>query len=255
MSTNNEIKIKKLLDEHVPGTVILSSWLEELGISYELQKRYRKSGWIETIGTGAFKRPKENVDWKGVVFTLQKYTNLQIHPGSLTALSLLGYSHYMRLGKNKVFLFSPISKKLPAWFKNNSWDEPIEHIRTSMLPEDVGLMKYETKNFVINISSAERAMIEYLYLAPNKSDLLEGYQIFTGLTNLRPKLVQELLMKCSSIKVKRLFLYMAEKADHQWSKFLNHSKIDLGSGDRSIVSNGIYNASYKLTLPKELINL
>lgn len=255
MSTVKEIKIKKLLDEHVPGTVLLSSWLERKGISYDLQKRYRKSGWLENIGTGAFKRPKEIVGWEGGLYALQKQGDFQIHPGALTALSMLGYSHYIRLGEDKIFLFSPLSKKLPAWFKNHSWENPVEHVRTSMLPNDIGFIEHKMNSLTIKIASAERAMLEYLYLAPKKSDLIEGYQILAGLTNLRPKLVQELLMKCSSIKVKRLFLYMAEKADHQWMKFIDRSKIKLGTGDRSIIRNGIYDQSYKLTIPKELASL
>ncbi len=57
MSTNNESKIKNLLDLHVPGTIILASWLDSNGFSYDLQQRYRKSGWLNSVGVGAFKRP------------------------------------------------------------------------------------------------------------------------------------------------------------------------------------------------------
>ncbi|HPM03941.1 MAG TPA: AbiEi antitoxin N-terminal domain-containing protein [Candidatus Cloacimonadota bacterium] len=49
MSTNNEIKLKKLLDLHIPGTMILASWLEANVFSYDLQQRYRKSGRLESI--------------------------------------------------------------------------------------------------------------------------------------------------------------------------------------------------------------
>lgn len=255
MSTVKEIKLKKLLDEHIQGTVILSSWLESTGISYDLQKRYRKSAWLESIGSGAFKRPCEILSWEGGVYALQNQANLYVYPGALTALSLLGYSHYIRLNEEKVFLFSPLSVNLPAWFKNYSWENPLEHVRTSVFPNDIGFVNYETKNFTIRIASAERAILEYLYLTPGEVDLIEGYQIFTGLSNLRPKLVQELLMKCSSIKIKRLFLYMADKAGHQWMKFLDLSKIGLGTGDRSIISNGFYSSAYRITVPKELANL
>ena len=72
------------------------------------------------------------------------------------------------------------------------------------------------------------------------------------LTTLRPKLVQQLLEECSSIKAKRLFLYMAEKSDHQWFKHLDMSRIDLGKGDRLITENGRYIGKYGITIPKEL---
>jgi len=43
MSTENKLKINQLLSSHVPGTVLLSSWLSQQGYSLDLQIRYRKS--------------------------------------------------------------------------------------------------------------------------------------------------------------------------------------------------------------------
>lgn len=73
-----------------------------------------------------------------------------------------------------------------------------------------------------------------------------------GLNNLRPASVQKLLEACNSIKVKRLFLYMADKANHDWVRYLNLDNVDLGSGKRSIVADGVYVAKYQITVPKAL---
>lgn len=251
MGTENESKIKKFLSHHHQGTVALAKWLESMGISHDLQKKYRKSGWLESIGSGAFKRPDEKVTWRGAIYAIQTQLKLPIHPGATTALSMQGLSHYVR-SQETVFLFSHTAIQLPKWFSNYSWETSMQHVKTSMLPDQVGMVSYEEKNFSIRISSAERAMLECLYLSPGKLDLVECYQIMEGLSNLRPKLVQELLEKCSSIKVKRLFLYMATKAQHQWLNFVDQNKIDLGSGDRSIMEGGVYNATFHITIPKEL---
>jgi Transcriptional regulator, AbiEi antitoxin, Type IV TA system len=72
--------------------------------------------------------------------------------------------------------------------------------------------------FSIKVSSPERAMLECLYLSPDTVDLMECHQIMAGMTTLRPKLVQKLLEHCNSIKVKRLFLYLANRAGHDWLK-------------------------------------
>lgn len=255
MSTNNEIKIKKLLDIHVPGTVILASWLDKNGFSYDLQQRYRKSGWLESIGVGAFKRPNDNVNWQGAVYSMQKQVNLPVHIGGLTALSLLGYSHYIRTGVETVYLFSKLKIKLPAWFEKYSWNEPVSHIKTSFLPLEKGFEEFNQGTFQIKIASPERAILECLYLTPDKQDILETYQILSGLVNLRPDMVQSLLQECKSVKVKRLFLYMMNKAAHQWGQFLDLSEVDLGTGDREIIKNGIYDADYHITIPKELAQL
>jgi Transcriptional regulator, AbiEi antitoxin, Type IV TA system len=77
--------------------------------------------------------------------------------------------------------------------------------------------------------------MECLHLAPEKKDLCECYELMEGLTNLRPQQVQALLKACTSVKVKRLFLFLAEKAKHDWFEYLDLTKIDLGKGKRSVV--------------------
>lgn len=240
---------------HVPGTVILASWLDAKGFSYDLQQRYKKSEWLESIGVGAFIRPNENVNWQGAVYSLQKQANLQVHIGGLTALSLLGYSHYLRSGVETIYLFSKLKTKLPAWFEKYSWSEPITHIKTSFLPSAQGYEEFNQGVFQIKIASPERAILECLYLTPDILDILEAYQILSGLVNLRPELMQSLLIDCKSVKVKRLFLYMLKKANHQWGQFLDTSKVLLGTGDREVVKNGKYDSEFHITVPKELARL
>jgi predicted site-specific integrase-resolvase len=42
---------------------------------------------------------------------------------------------------------------------------------------------------------------------------------------------------------------------HEWYKRLDHAKLDLGKGARSIVKGGIYVEKYALNLPEELVKL
>lgn len=255
MDTKNREKLKKLLDSHLPGTVYVASWLEGRGISRDLQKHYRKSGWLETSGTGAFKRPGEQVTWQGGLYALQAQSGLAVHAGALTALALQGYAHYLRLGAETVFLFSPPKTSLPAWFKNRDWGQKIHHCKTSALPPGLALADYRAGAFSVKISAPERAILECLHLSPDTVDLVECYQVMEGLTTLRPKLLHPLLEQCGSVKVKRLFLYMAEKAGHDWFKMLDTAKFDLGAGDRAITKGGVYVSRYGLTVPEELVKL
>ena len=241
-----------LLSHHVPGTVLLASWLEKNGISRDLQQYYLKSGWLESYGTGAFKRPNENVRWTGALNSIQRQTELPVHVGGLTSLSLQGLSHYLRMEKERLYLFSPQYVKLPKWFLNQSWSNQIVHVKTKFLPANYALFDYYLDSLKFQLSSPERSILECLYLAPDRFDIVECYQILEGLANLRPKVLQELLENCNSIKVKRLFLYMASKANHQWLGFVDQSRIDLGTGDRVIVKGGVYISKYKISVPKEL---
>jgi hypothetical protein len=255
MTTNSDKKLMNLLANHVPETVLLASWLEENGVSRDLQKYYLKSGWLERYGFGVFKRPNENVQWIGAMSSLQRQTDLKVHVGGLTSLSLQGLAHYTRLGKESLYMFSPQYLKLPKWFLDQEWGTQIKHVRTKFLPIDRALFEYKEGSIKLQISTAERATLECLHLAPNNFDLVECYQVFEGLSNLRPKLLQELLEKCTSIKVKRLFLYMADKAKHQWLSYVDQTKIELGKGDRILVKGGVYISKHRISIPKELAAL
>lgn len=253
MTTNNDKKLMNLLSSHIPGTVLLASWLEKNGFSRDLQQYYLKSGWLESYGIGAFKRPNENVRWTGALNSLQRQTELPVHVGGLTSISLQGLSHYVRMEKEPLYLFSPQYVKLPKWFLNQVWSNQIRHVKTKFLPANSALYEYSRDGLKLQISSPERAILECLYLAPDRFDMMEGYQILEGLVNLRPKILQELLENCSSIKVKRLFLFMASKARHQWLDFVDQTRIELGTGDRVIVKGGVYISKYKISVPKEIM--
>ena len=259
MATEKHRKLMTLLNQHKPGSVYLPSWLEAQGISRDLQKYYLKAGWLESVGRGAYKRTTEQVDWEGALYALQQQAGLKVHAGGLTALTKQGSNQYLRLGGEQVFLFSPLNVALPAWFKAYVWGVRIEHVKTGFLPDELGIGEAAKMGFVapvspfnLKISDPERAIMECLYLSPQKQSLVETSEIMDGLVNLRPKLVQQLLEQCRSIKVKRLFLYLAQRADHKWLQYVDMTHIELGRGDRSIVPNGVYVANYRISVPHEL---
>ncbi len=255
MAPKSDKKLMNLLASHVPGTVLLASWLAKNGISRDLQQYYLKSGWLESYGVGAFKRPNENVQWAGALNSVQRQTNLPVHVGCLTSISLQGLSHYVRLDEEPLYLFSPQYVKLPKWFLDQAWAEQIIHVKTKFMPADLELFEYSQDGLYLILSSPERAILECLHLTPNRFDMMECYQILEGLSNLRPKVLQELLERCNSIKVKRLFLFMASKAKHQWLDFVDQTRIELGTGDRILVKGGVYISKYRISIPKEMAGL
>lgn len=252
MSTEKESKLNTLLSSQPAGIVLASSWLVGQGYSLELQKRYRKSQWFDSIGTGALIRHGDQVDYLGGVYALQVQLGLAVHPAGKTALTLHGKAHYLDLAPKNVQLFAGSDVHLPLWFKKRDWGLGLDCKCTAFLPPTLGLVTYRHKGFEIQISAPARAMMECLYLAPDVQPLQEALELMQGLNNLRPAVVQELLEACTSVKVKRLFLYLAAKAGHAWLPLLQMSKIDLGAGKRSIVRDGVYVAAYQITVPREL---
>ena len=252
MSTENVSKINYLMQSQPYGTVLLSSWLKDRGYSLDLLKRYKSSKWLESIGAGAMKRTGDRVEVEGAIFAFQNQLNLSIHVGGKSALAMLGRSHYLDLDEKEVTLFGQATEKLPKWFSDYEWASKLRYYRSNFITGKVGLTDFDSKNFSIKISGPVRAICECLYLAPKEQSLLECYELMEGMNNLRPATVQEILEFCNSVKVKRLFLFMAEKAGHSWLKHVKSDKIDLGTGKRSIVPNGVYISKYEITIPKEL---
>lgn len=252
MSILSKRKINQLISGWPEGAVYLTSWLNKEGFSNQLLKKYKSSEWLKSIGPGALLRSGESATYEGGVFALQVQANSSIHPAAITALALQGKAHYLQLSNTKAILFGSAGERLPAWFTKAHWPIAVEYHSTSFLPADLGLIDIEHKTFSIKASGPARAIMECLYLTPDHQDLQECYDLMEGLTNLRPQLVQALLESCTSVKVKRLFLFLAEKAKHSWFEYLDQSKFDLGKGKRSIVKNGTLNTKYQITIPKEL---
>jgi hypothetical protein len=125
--------------------------------------------------------------------------------------------------------------------------------RTSLFPGNSheGFSEWKEREFSIRISSPERAAMEMLYLVPEKVSFEESLLIMESLVTLRPENVQKLLEICRFVKVKRLFMYMAEKHKHPWVGKLDLSRIDLGRGKRRIVSGGKLDPKYQITVPRE----
>lgn len=252
MLTENVTKINRLLQTVPSGIVLQASWLTSQGYSPELQKYYRNSGWLKAWGNGAMVRSNDQPGYEGAVYALQKQSRLSIHLGGRSSLGLLGKAHYLELNASQIWLFGGEEERLPAWFRNHPWPQKIKYKATSFLPPEKGLTDLPLSGFSIKISGAARAIMECLYLAPEKFDLSECLELMENLNDLRPLEVQALLEACTSVKVKRLFLYMAEKLNHSWFRYINLTNINLGKGKRSLVQGGIYIPKYQITVPPTL---
>jgi Transcriptional regulator, AbiEi antitoxin, Type IV TA system/Transcriptional regulator, AbiEi antitoxin N-terminal domain len=227
MSSQRGRKINRLMRLAPPGTVLLSSWLREQGFSLQLQRRYRLSGWLGSFSTGAMIREADQVGYQGGLYALQRQANLPIHVGGRTALTLLGKGHFLELYPRPSIIFGPPGVKLPRWFTGRDWGIDIDYHRSSFLPVGLGLQEIDAGGFTLRVSTPARAAMECLYLASSNEDLLECRELVDGLNNVRPTAVQGLLENCSSIRVNRLFLFLAEMSGHAWVRY-GHGESDAG---------------------------
>ncbi|MFO8164624.1 MAG: type IV toxin-antitoxin system AbiEi family antitoxin domain-containing protein [Desulfatiglandales bacterium] len=201
---------------------------------------------------GAFARAGDVVEWSGGLYAIQSQLGLSVQVSDKTALQLQGYAHFLPLGKGETLsLFGLPGTRLPAWFCQNDWGIQLRYTTAGLFdePTGVGLTQKEMGTFSIRLSAPERSMMEMLYFVPTRESFEEAGLLMEGLATLRPDLVQTLLEKCLSVKVKRLFLYLAEKSNHAWLNRLEPSRVNLGKGKRMIVKGGRLEGKYGITVP------
>lgn len=245
-------KINQLLRRWPNGTVAVSSWLEKQGVYQQLVQKYEATAWLRRMGQGAYAKAGDKVEWTGGVYAIQEQLKLPVHVGAKTALQMQGYAHFLPLGKGStVALFGPPDVKLPAWFKQHRWGIKVRYTTTNLFAgqAEQGLTRKELGPYSIKLSAPERAIMEVLYGVPQVDSYEEARLLMEGLTTLRPRLVQALLETCASVKVKRLFMFLAENCKHTWAGKVDLSRVDLGKGKRALVKGGRFDAKYQITVP------
>lgn len=244
-------KINNLRQHSSNNGILLTSWLEKIGFSRSEISNYVESGWLERITTGVYKFAGDRPSLLGILGSYGCQANLKYHIGAESALELKGFSHYVSMGKPQAVVYAPIRPSLPKWIGNVDLDMQLVSVSTKIFGE-YGIEQMDYQGLSIMVSSPERAIMECISLAPKHYNLTDVFYIFEMLTSLRASMVQQLLESCTSVKVKRLFLYMAEKSRHRWFAKLDISRINLGSGTRSFEKGGVKNAKYDIVIPKEL---
>jgi hypothetical protein len=246
-------KLNLLLREWPYGAVVTQRRLNELGVYRQLVSKYARYAWVEKIGTGAYVRAGDAVDWRGGLFALQTELRMTAHIGAETALTYLGFAHFIPLGaRQRVLLVSNQSEQLPAWFRQHPWKADLIHHCLALferIPNDAS-SHLDCHGFRVTMSSAERAIMEQLRLAQTNDEISHAIELMSGLVLLRPHVVQALLEACRSIKVKRLFLWSAEAAGHSWLDRLDLRKVTLGAGKRLLYKGGRLDTKYGITVPR-----
>jgi hypothetical protein len=262
-------QLGRLLPE---GLLVDAAWLEAHGYSRALRSQYVSSGWLDSPVRGVYWRPRGVSRWEQVVISLQVLLGYPVSVGGRTALEMRGYSHYLYQEQQAVHLYS--DRKLPSWLSKLP-DMPafIMHNRSRFLPALPGYSDKLTLDpavasprlpgaldidawgpwgWPLVCSAPERAILELIDELPRGISFDMVDKFMEGLVTLRPRKMQSLLEEAKSVKVKRLFLFFADRHCHQWLDMIERSKIDLGKGKRMIARGGKLDRTYQITVPEDM---
>ena len=269
------------------GLLVDTHLLRDKGYSTSLVSHYVSTGRIEQVTRGVYRRKLGQAEWQQEIGKLtwqQAVVSLQtvllrepLYVGGLSALELQGFAHFVQQGPATVHLYGP--KPPPSWlhklpheakFKYHNdrtlfGNEPIHHGLTSQTRKDdrnKGFIKVDAdhhfrssagpRGWPLTLSTPERAVLELLDEIPDDESFHHVDKIFEGLSTLVPRRVDKLLKDCTSIKVKRLFLFFATKHQHAWAKQLKPQDYELGAGNRVIAKGGRLDKQLKITVPSDL---
>lgn len=243
-------KINQLLANTAPIGLLFADWLKKKGYSVQLQKKYRDSGWLTAICKGVMYRTGSRLNAYEAIASYNKQMGGTLRVAAMSALEYMGFNHYVPMGKPVLMVAAPTCK-MPLWMQSDVYDATFRVFHTNAFSyvETIERVSY---NGTLYVSSPEQAFLECLILAPKSYNYMDLYYVMEQLTTLRSDVVQHLLETLNNNRVKRMFLYMAEKVRHYWFEELHPERIDTGTGKIQVVANGTFNRKYNMTIPKEI---
>lgn len=258
------------LREHLPeGVPVPARWLHTQGISSALIHHYVQSGWLSALPGQAYLRPGPPLTWSAALYAAQQ-VGIPVHVGHLTALGLHGLTHYQPLGaREALHLYLP--QRPPSWLGQLPdrliWhreqvvheDAPWEFLAPDTLrrpaterpvSRKLGLTTAPRLTWPVYVSTPERAALELAAGLTRGESWDTAYETFTGLTMLRPGLVRDLLLACTRVVTRRVFLHLAQTSAHVWLAHVDLEGVDLGRGDRQVVPGGRLDPVWRITVPR-----
>ncbi len=270
MGIQRHAKLNKLHQILPEGLPVDSNWLQKQGYSRQLIAKYLRHGWLASPVRGVYRRDSAMIDqqrWEPMVISMQTLLEAPVTVGGRTALELHGLSHYLSMSApSEVHLYG--TEPPPSWVNKLPLKQRFVFHSTNLFKaSDVHKNRsteYQQANFTqhkwgasewsIQISTPERAILELLDELPTHESFHQADVLMEGLSNLRPKYLNALLVDCKSIKTKRLFLWFAQRHNHAWLKTLDTENVGIGKGKRMIVPGGKLDPKYLITVPEEFAN-
>ena len=247
------------------GMLATKKWLAEQGLSAHAIDNAVKTETLLLLATGVYSQYSRSLSWEGVVASMQRMdVNSSdklpsVIVGGLSALSLSGLSQYLSLGSTPhIHLYA--QGKLPSWLGRLSL--PIEcegHSTNTLWPEwllqdktFIRQHEWEAELPPVYFSCPEKALLELLTDLPDAVSFEHADELMQGLMNLSPRKLDTLLKACKSVKVKRLFFWLAKRQAYPWFNKLNVEDYDLGSGKRVVAKGGKLDTDYLITVPSHM---
>lgn len=245
----------KSLESCLPdGQVVDRAWLKQRGFDRPKVDFHVRSGTLQAVARGAYRRPGPPLKWEHLVYSFQEM-GYPVHVGGRSALEAQGMAHYLPLGgMRSISLYG--MRVWPGWLVQIAEKYRLERHNSKLfaeLPEGALTSRpFGHWDWQIRFATPELAFLELFAEIQTITDFKVADKLFEAAAKLRPEWVRIFLLACTHIKAKRLFLWFGTRHRHPWYPVLDRTGVDLGSGKRMIIKGGVLNREFQITVPRNM---
>jgi len=230
-TTPDTVSFKSVLARLPRGAPLSTALLQEHGVTAYRASALARSGWLVHLGRGAYMLPGDTLLRDDALAFLARQVP-GFHVGSKTALAWRGIRQNVAF-REIIDLWGNKPKTLPAWFSERF---PARYQATQLfdvaLPAGLGLQPLPVGHSGVLVSVPERAVLELLSDIGKGQSLAEARELVESLPRLREKVLDELLLHTTRIKVVRAAANLATSVKLAWGPLAMRHSERIGGGSR-----------------------
>ncbi len=180
---------------------------------------------------GAYRRLGPPLKWEHLVYLFQELGN-PVHVGGRSALEVQGMAHYLPLGGMPTISLYGVGR-WPGWLAQIAKEYRLKRHNPRLFAELPGVAlasrPFGHWDWPIRFATPELAFLELFAEIQITTDFEVADKLFEAAATLRPELIRTVLLACTHIKAKRLFLWFGAR---QASLVPGAEEYRGGSGER-----------------------
>ena len=232
-STSDTVSFKVVLRAHPRSEPLGTGALKRLGLIPFRASALARSGWLDHLARGLYMLPGDTLSRdSSLAFLAEQIPGL--HVGSKTALAWRGVRQNIAF-RETLTLWGDRAKALPAWFtKRFQSCYQSTQLFDSKMEAGLALQPLPNGDPRVLVSVPERAMLELLRDVGKTQSLTEAHELIEGLPNLRIKVLDDLLIHVTRIKVVRAATSLTAELGLPWAAVAKQHSLRIGGGARWI---------------------
>lgn len=194
--------------------------------------------------------------WLRAIDIIQNKLKLDVYPGGYSAVTGWYHRHDAILKPTVESLYGSEVDKIPDSILKGAWERKFYLFETDYFPKNLGVNRIKTRDYILRIPALERGLLEMVYNINIRLSIDTVFNYFSDLHYVDPKLFQRLLETCTSEKIKRIGLFLADEScfDYYDKINLNNIKLDL-TKNIDLASDDVFPnhvAKYNIEVPGHL---